>query len=798
MKTISKLSLGVLMGAAALSAMAVPARRDVHTVTQPDGTTVQYRLVGDESRHYMVTLDGKILTTEADGTIAYARVQPNGMLQSTGVALSATKAAPAAAMSLREAEAIPMPANSPRRVHGQGLGRTGTNFPALGEPNVLTILVEYQDVKFNLDDPAEYFTNMVNQEGFSEYGGTGSVKDYFVDNSNGQFVPHFDMLGPVTLPEKRSYYGGNNWYNNDEAPEDMVIHAINILDPDVDFSIYDNDGDGVVDNVYLIYAGAGEASGGPAASVWPHSWELSAAGKNLTVDGVVINHYGCSNEWFQNRPDGIGTFVHEFSHVMGLPDLYHTSDSWADYTPSSWSVLDYGPYNNDGCTPPAYSMYERNAMGWAVPTLLEGDMNGTLEHVLTSNAGYVIPTAKDNEFFLLENRQQEGWDKYLPGHGMLVWHIDYNEAIFNSNTVNNNSAHQYVEIIEAGGRTGGAYTQDYAFPGPLGITSLTSKTTVKLKDWNGNVLTDYDITEITEDDGVITFILNDGGNAIAVPTPKPAAEIEQGPDYFIAAWEPVEGAVDYQVSAYIAGAGESSVITNDMGSATKATMPEGWESSTTDSYTSSGNFGEAKPSLKLAASNAYVQSPVGEGDVVAISYWRKGQNTKNGSVIGIYGLIDGNWKLIDEDAPESGDADTYVVAEDKIPTGVKAVKLEYTKVLGNVAIDDIKIEFGAGDALIPGYENRSTEGATTLKVSPVNKGDKCRFRVRAVREDGKTTRYSSYVDLTMGETSIEGVENDSNAPVEYFDMLGRRVANPAPGSILIRRQGSKVAKTVIR
>ena len=208
------------------------------------------------------------------------------------------------------------------------------------------------------------------------------------------------------------------------------------------------------------------------------------------------------NEWEGSRPDGVGTFIHEFSHVMGLPDLYATDYSTA-FTPGEWSVLDYGPYNNDGCTPPIYSIYERYALGWIEPTVIDGPATIRLDNVM-ENKGCIIPTKRANEFFLLENRQQTGWDTFIPGHGMLVWHVDYNSYIWAQNTVNNNASHQYVDLEEADNIRSENTRAGDAFPGTSKVTSFTDTTTPSMKTWTGAKL-NLPITDITETDGIITF-----------------------------------------------------------------------------------------------------------------------------------------------------------------------------------------------------------------------------------------------------------------------------------------------------
>lgn len=418
----------LLAATVTLAAAAVPAKRGVLSVTQPDGTEMPVLLMGDEFRHIYLTVDSLPLTTGADGFMQYALYDDNtGRLRASGVRASADARLRSTAeheviatltpYATRAAMLSPKKKSQRRRAIAQGgLGLFDSSFPVKGDVKALVILVNYKDVKFQTPDPSAYFSDMLMKQGFSEYGATGSAYDYFFDNSDGQFRPQFDCYGPVDLPNNRSYYGGNNSNDEDKAPEEMIIHAVELLDDEVDFSQYDTDDDGFVDNVYVFYAGRGEADGGGTNSVWPHSYNIYwGAGRICQADGVMFDYYACSNEWDGAKPDGIGTFVHEFSHVMGLPDLYDVDYKNAKYvTPGAWSVLDMGNYNNNSRTPAAYGAFERNALGWNEPRVLDGPADIELEHILGSNESCLIPTEKDTEFFLLENRQKKRMGRLCP------------------------------------------------------------------------------------------------------------------------------------------------------------------------------------------------------------------------------------------------------------------------------------------------------------------------------------------------------------------------------------------------
>lgn len=568
---------------------AKPAYPGLMTVTTADNETLNVRLVGDEFYHQYFTEDGYPLL-EKEGNFFYCDLDDEGNVLDSGIKATAHGKRSAlakeflgridtgklegrigrrAAKSARRLSLADRDSSSPRRVRSAAAAQDGppyekgyglfsnVHFPAYGDQKAIVILVEYKDVKFNSSyDPKDYFTRMLNEDDFSDYGGTGSAAQYFRQNSGGAFCPEFDVFGPVTLSKNRSAYGGNDWYGNDKDPAAMVKEACDALDDIVDFREYDRDNDGIVDNIFIFYAGQGEASGGSSDCVWPHSWDMVSAGyRNLKYDGVQIYTYGCSNEWEtyygKGRPDGVGTFIHEFSHVMGLPDLYATSYTTA-FTPGEWSALDYGPYNNNGMTPPNYGAFERYALGWTKPLEVDRAVSATLPPIDTNVCG-IIRTPKNTEFFLLENRQQTGWDTYIPHHGMLIWHIDYNSSVWTSNTVNNSATHQYVDIEEADGTQNRNSMKGDPFPGTSNKTSFTSSTKPAMKTWSNQNI-DYPITDIAESDGLITFnVLGGSPSELLCPTPGEATEI--GPESFVINWTGVEDDHDVYLSVFTDGEG---------------------------------------------------------------------------------------------------------------------------------------------------------------------------------------------------------------------------------------------------
>lgn len=521
--------------ACAFGCFAIPAKPDPIKYTQPDGSVITITIMGDEFGHMVFSEDG-LLLKEADGWLEYAKFGDDGIPTASGIA-ALSKGFPesraqlsqttdqinawAQRLNLKKQEKLAKlhnlhlaHSNSSTVTRSEddwnsngnislGFGRFHDRFPVSGEQKVLVILAQYKDVRFRYGT-YDYYYRFLNEEGFPDYGSRGSVRDWLVENSSGLYAPDFDLYGPVTLPERREYYGADSTEDIDPNAYMMSVHALQLLDDEVDFSIYDCDGDGKIDNVFIIYAGVGEHDSHIIDAVWPQEWFVSEADDHEYIfDGVALDQYACSSERRngQTQPSGIGTFLHEFSHVMGLPDLY--TELWS-FTPGRWSILDQGAYNNECLTPPNYSGFEKGALGWLdFRAFEEGDVE--LPYLVESGVAYAMPTENENEIFLFENRQQVGNDEFLPGHGMLVWHVDYDEHAWINGFINAFEDHQRVDIIEADGKKTNETQDGDAFPGAAGVTEFGFRTKPKLVSWSGEQL-EFDLIDIREsEDGIISF-----------------------------------------------------------------------------------------------------------------------------------------------------------------------------------------------------------------------------------------------------------------------------------------------------
>ncbi len=381
---------------------------------------------------------------------------------------------------------------------------------------VLVVLAEYNDVSFDAANTKAAFTDFFNGSDYKYNGATGSVQKYFSDQSYGKFVPQFDVVGPVKLSQKRANYGGNDAYGDDYAAEYMVEEACELAHAQgVNFAQYDVNGDGYVDAVIVVYAGQGETDKQPDY-VYPMTGLLE---DDVVLDNKIVSLCAYVPELNENKKRaGIGETVYQFSHILGLPTLSDT-EGGDEKTLGDWDVMDHGCYNNGGNTPAAYSAYERFYLGWVEPILLNEPMNVRLGNLnTTGECGIVTRNGQTNllgdnpdprEFYILENRQQTGWDEYLPGHGMLLTKIDYVRSRWEGDEVNvmiKGKPSLLVDIIEADGKEP-KYNAENLTNGYLGKLGDAFPSGATAKTMFSNK---WEFSSVSEKSGAITFLFNGG------------------------------------------------------------------------------------------------------------------------------------------------------------------------------------------------------------------------------------------------------------------------------------------------
>ena len=653
-----------------LSVWAVPAKRGVWcSLSLVDGTEVKAQLVGDEFLHYYVSEDGT----------KYVQDESTGLYRKMTDEVTAQRRA------------------AVRRAQAQGrqkrmLRKAQASHVFQGTKKGLVILAEFTNSKFKSGHDLALYERIANDENYSGNNFRGSIKDYFKAQSHGLFELDFDVAGICQLQHPYAYYGKNNSQEEDVKPGEMVAEAcLWAHEHGINFSKYDWNGDGEVDQVFVLYAGHGEASYKDANTIWPHMYYLSASdyGKSLSLDGVTVDTYACSCELNgDGNLDGIGTFCHEFSHCMGFPDLYDTSYAgW--FGMGDFDLMCSGSYNGDGICPAGYSAYEKAQCGWlTLKDMTNIEQETSIVGVQPMSAdgdAYIIKNkGHEDEYYILENRQKTGWDSYLPASGLMITHVDYDADIWdwnmpntsgkyedaNGNTKTND--HQRLTIFRAGNSSSdyGDSSDLYPYRSNNTLTKTSSPAaTLYNTNSDGSKYMHVAITDIAiAADGTASFTLSkeehQGGD---VPvTPSGSTMLHESFDKCTGT-----GGNDGKFSGYIAGATASKDNYDVVG------------------WTSTGTIYEADECVRLGKSGS-------AGNITSPSFTVKGSASLTFKAAAWNGSKDGtNLKLSVSNGTLSQSSVTMKKGEwtdyHVTITTTGTVKVTFTAESGRFFLDEVKV-----------------------------------------------------------------------------------------------------------
>ena len=496
--------------------LATKALPKLQNFVNPNGTTITIQVMGDHIFGYKQTLDGKMVEIGPDGYLYYVNLTLNGK-ELTGERAMPSGYGNAGTFSNMTIQAIreqnsrllpplPRPAVMQKTTKSQ-----------IEEITYPVLLVEFEDIKFTVDNPKSSFNNLLNSSSYSLNGATGSASEYLNANFRGYKKFKFSLSDVITLPVPLANYGAQQGIRNDANPARLIEDACSLaVQQGFDISIFDHDNDGAIENIAIIFAGHSEAEGGHPNSLWPH--QMNITGNQIYFNGVKIKSYSCSAELRGaqgSEISPIGTFCHEFLHSLGLPDLYDTNGEEEGLSTALYgnlSIMDGGNFLNDGNTPPYLCAIERELLGISNTANLNPDSTYTLAPIHNSDKIYKVSAAKQGEYFLFEYRTAIGWDKHIGGSGMVVYHVDMSGSIHGGlksserwkyNNVNTFAEHECARVLPAMGKECGI--EGVFFPGAANVDKLLSyEGNTLLKEWDGHAV-GIGLKDIRQSGGKITF-----------------------------------------------------------------------------------------------------------------------------------------------------------------------------------------------------------------------------------------------------------------------------------------------------
>ncbi|MBR3916778.1 MAG: M6 family metalloprotease domain-containing protein [Bacteroidaceae bacterium] len=834
---MKKIFLLIIMLGVMVSAFAAPAYRKPFKVKQSDGTELTVVLAGDESIHYFATLDGKPLVKEPNGDYMYASFSEEGhfvslkMLAHDSGNRSLVEEALLSSVDYEQMAASVNKAAKARSASFKAAAqKAGSQITPKGDVNVAVVLVQFKDVKFTYTK--EDINNLLNTEGYKLENpfveSVGSARDYFLAQSDCKFRPNFVVTDIVTLDNNMSYYGGNDASGDDKKASYAVKEGIQKADATFDFSKCDNNGDGEVEFVYCIYAGYSESYNADENTIWPHQWALSWQAGATTVDGVKCDTYACSGELVYNESyeskigkvlAGIGLICHEFSHCLGLHDIYDTTYESGNWGMDYWDVMDQGNYAAEGYVPVGYSAYQRDFCGWRDLVVLDKKGDYSMKPLTRGGVGYkVVNDANSNEYYILENRKQEEWDSYLFNSGMLVIHVDYDKSAWDNNTINTTKNHPRYTLIPADNKLdvyGDVSSQEFVaslkgdvWPGTSGNTELTNTSVPAAKVYTGGYM-NKPIRDIKYENDVISFNFK-GGVFDSAPTVLPATDITE--NSFIANWEALKGADEYSVEvSKLADVEEGTgdlveIFADDFMGCTKTNTDI---TSTLDSCTAVRGwtgykiYSEGGVVRIGSSSNAgWLTTPViNATGTVTVSFSTKLYNSNDtGSKLTVSIVGTDNTVIKSEEYTPIASVESKEITADV--DGGFCIKFCTDKSTGKkrAYVDDLIVS--AASSVSSEVVASVVTSETSHKFEGLKKGCNYRYRVQA-RDEYGSSDFSVYESLPYA-TSIGDVVAE-NGSVEIYTLSGVKIysgsADAAPAlanGVYIIKSGTVVKKIAVK
>jgi M6 family metalloprotease-like protein len=684
---------------------------------------------------------------------------------------------------------------------------TNAALKSIGKNKIPVVLVQFADLKFSISSNTDSIVSFYNKycngtndgKNYTGAGSAGAIKDYFIAQSDSLFMPEFDIIGPITLDSSYVHYGKDLGYRTDvninDFWEESMLKAIDLVN---DWNLYDNDKNGSVDIVLFYYAGEGQNGSSDSNTIWPKDWISGGI-----VGNMKLGSYVCANELFKGEIDGIGLSCHELSHALGLPDFYdiYYNAFGMDY----WDIMDYGDNTLRGYAPIGYNAYERDFMGWRklVELTEKGDYSAV---ALTSGGvGYkIVNDANPNEYYILENRQAEGFDKYIINTGMLIIHVDYDKNYWSSNRINNDPSHERFTIIPADGERlkskSATSTTEYknnllgdVWPGPTGNTELTDYSTPAARVFTGGYMS-KPIRNIRLNNGVIHFSFM--RDELTAPTAYAATNVTD--NSFTASWSKVNDAEHYILTLEKAASGNGNIsltnlLTEDFYNCTSANIAI----NSPDKYFSKTGWKAANiftnvGTLRIGTSTGVgtLTTPtINKKGLINISYKVRLHDAKDTGVVLTLSTTDG--ETIDTVEPTDTWSERSVTFTANEQLNI-IFSTEESSGRKRVVVDDIKISLQRDEIIQPLETIETTETSHTF--SGLESNTLYRYSVSAVDASGNETESSDVIYVSLGEVTTVETPALHSSIVEIYTLNGVKIYSGASSAIPNIKQGVYIYK----
>ncbi len=789
-----------------INAFSSPAPHFPLVFEQPDGTKITITLHGDEYLHHAQTTDGYTALFDAEGYYVYAIKDSKGNLVPSAIQVhepGERNIEESSFVSGLEKGLFFSEQQISQKENSINNARTtaSPHIPAKGKHKFICILVNYPEKKFT--HSKNEISQVFNKTGYSLDGATGSFRDYYLEVSYNQLEINTDVYGPYTLSHEEAYYGSSVGAG---YPKEIATEALKLADPDINYALYDNDGNGVVEGVYIIAAGRDQHNGGGEEAIWPHAAKVSST---PSMDGMKFSRYACSGEIAgdDGKITHIGVICHETGHLLGSPDFY--GDWGGLFTGTGlWDLMGTGNGNNMGRTPAHPNAFVKSKIfNWVIPTRLSMPFNNVelTNSEENKNSYYYMNTRTPDEYFLLENRTKTGFDRYLPGEGLIIYHV-HSDLATSLSDVNTGHPQKMYPVCAGSGKDPEFNNADSyepintalcPFPGEKNIRGFTYYTLPSSKSWADEQPYGH-LTNIAFDKSKklvsFDFMRYDPYNlkVRAMSSSKIRLSWQTlGEQEVVISRAKISSIVSKLPGGVVYKAGDYITFENQVVYVGKANefVDSGLDPSTTYYYHLWGKVNGIDAYMDPLRGSVATKPDITKEFVKDFNELFNSGTRQYWENIG-YRDVDSEWQFdCDGSDPKFGctaitNYNSELVSPTVICVGYDSVKLSFDHQLSSIRTFTATVyyTFDNGNTwnTVSKWKDELYQGESTY-VIPTNGAEKIRFKW--VLEEEKISLWEiSYVSITSFNSQITGIKDDANTSISVYPV-------PTEGSVNIKMTG---------